>query len=68
MQKIISIMSIFSFATSLAVVGSAGYVYVNKDNITNNIKEQVTKGIEEAIVGQMDVPALPETTGGVLPF
>ena len=68
MQKILSIMSIFSFVTSIGVIGTAGYVYVNKDNITNNIKEQVTKGIEDAIVGQMDIPALPEATGGVLPF
>jgi hypothetical protein len=68
MQKILSIMSIFSFVTSIGVIGTAGYVYVNKDNITDSIKEQVTKGVQDAIVGQMDVPALPETTGGVLPF
>ena len=68
MQKILSIMSIFSFVTSIGVIGTAGYVYVNKDNITDSIKEQVTKGIEDAIVGQMDIPALPEATGGVLPF
>ncbi len=68
MQKILSLMSIFSFVTSVGVVGTAGYVYVNKDKIQANIKERVTKGVQDAIVKQMDVPALPKATGGVVPF
>ena len=68
MQKILSLMSIFSFVTSVGVVGTAGYVYVNKDKIQANIKERVTKGVQDAFVKQMDAPALPKVTGGVVPF
>ena len=72
-------MSIFSFATSLAVVGSAGYVYVNQDKITENIKAQVTNGVPDAVVGQFNkpelqkatgevIPSMPKVTGGAVPF
>tara|TARA_B100000902_G_scaffold267703_1_gene253719 strand:+ start:198 stop:416 length:219 start_codon:yes stop_codon:yes gene_type:complete len=60
-------MSIFSFVTSVGVVGTAGYVYVNQDKIKENIKEQVTKGVQDAVVSKFNTPALPKATGGVLP-
>ena len=67
MQKILSLMSIFSFVTSVGVVGTAGYVYVNQDKIKENIEEQVTKGVQDATVSKFNTPALPKATGGVLP-
>ena len=67
MQKILSIMSIFSFVTSVSVVGTAGYLYVNQDKIKENIKEQVTKGVQDAVVGQFNKPELPKATGEVIP-
>mgnify|MGYP001178602305 FL=1 len=67
MQKILSLMSVFSFITSVGVVGTAGYVYVNRDNIRDNIKAQVTKGVQDAIVSKFNGGGLPKTTGGVLP-
>ena len=83
MQKILSLMSVFSFITSVGVVGTAGYVYVNRDNIRDNIKTQVTKGVQDAIVVNstvVDCQRLPvvsflpvpapkaKLTGGPVPF
>ena len=38
MQKIINVLALGSFAVSAAVVGAAGYVYVNQDAIVDGIK------------------------------
>ena len=40
MQKIINVLAVASAVVSLAVVGSAGYVYVRKDAIIESIKEK----------------------------
>ena len=40
MQKLINVLAVASAVVSLAVVGSAGYVYVRKDAIIESIKEK----------------------------
>ena len=40
MQKIINVLAVASAVVSLAVVGSAGYVYVRKDAIIESLKRK----------------------------
>ena len=63
MQKIINVLALGSFAVSAAVVGAAGYVYVNQDAIVDGIKEQATGMITDAVGGA--VGDLPNLLGGV---
>ena len=51
MQKIINVLAIASTVVSLAVVGTAGYVYVRKDAIIENIKEKALGGLGGGLVG-----------------
>ena len=62
MQKIINVLALGSFAVSAAVVGAAGYVYVNQDAIVDSIKEQATGMITDAVGGA--VGDLPNLLGG----
>ena len=55
MQKIINVLAIASGIVSLAVVGSVGYVFVNKDAIIDSVKEKAM----EAVMGGLGVPSIP---------
>jgi len=55
MQKIINVLAIASGVVSLAVVGSVGYVFVNKDAIIDSVKEKAM----EAVMGGLGVPSIP---------
>ena len=50
-QKIINGIAIFSGVVSLTVVGTAGYVYVQKDAIIESVKERALGSIGGAAVG-----------------
>ncbi len=50
-QKIINGIAIFSGVVSLTVVGTAGYVYVQKDAIIESVKERALKNIGGAAIG-----------------
>ena len=61
MQKIINVLAVASAVVSLAVVGSAGYVYVRKDAIIESIKEKALGSVMGglgggAIDGAVDLP------------
>ena len=45
LQKIVNGIAIASGVVSLAVVGTAGYVYVRKDAIIENIKGKVMESV-----------------------
>ena len=62
MQKIINVLALGSFAVSAAVVGAAGYVYLNQDAIVEAIQEQATGMITDAVGGA--VGDLPNLLGG----
>ena len=51
MQKLINVLAVASAVVSLAVVGTACYVYVRKDAIIENIKEKALGGIGGGLVG-----------------
>tara|TARA_Y100000289_G_C3911909_1_gene145163 strand:+ start:854 stop:1099 length:246 start_codon:yes stop_codon:yes gene_type:complete len=62
MQKIINVLALSSFVVSLTVVGTAGYVYVRKDAIIENIKEKALGSLTGSITD-----ALPDITAGQMP-
>ena len=45
MQKLINVLAVASAAVSVAVVGSVGYVYVNRTAIIEDIKEKAIESI-----------------------
>ena len=59
-QKIVNGCAIFSGVVSLAVVGTIGFVYINKDSIINNVKQKVV----ESVLPSVPLPTLPDVTGG----
>ena len=61
MQKIVNVLALASAAVSLAVVGTAGYVFVNKDAI---IKDVTDKAMESVLGGGLGGGA---DLGGDLP-
>ena len=73
MQKIINVFAIASFVVSGAVVGGAGYVYLNKDAILDGVKGKITDAVMGAVGGALPgavdgaMPDLPDQTGPALP-
>ena len=70
MQKIINVLAIASADVSVTVVGTAGYVYIRKDAIIENIKEKALgslgSGISDALPGIVDT-SIPDVTGDAIP-
>ena len=62
-QKVINVLAVASAAVSLAVVGTVGYVFVNKDAIIKNI----TDGALESVLGGGLGGGVPDV-GGDLPL
>ena len=79
MQKIINVLAVASAVVSLAVVGSAGYVYVRKDAIIESVKEKALEAVTGSLGGtlggiggdvlpEMDAPLAPAPTTPALPL
>ena len=64
LQKIVNGIAIVSGVVSLTVVGTAGYVYVRKDAIIEDVKSKVI----ESVLPSVPLPPLPDATGPALPF
>ena len=69
MQKVINVLAVASAVVSLAVVGTAGYVYVRKDAIIESVTEKalgsIGGGALGGITGELGgggLPGLPEKT------
>ena len=73
MQKLINGIALLSGLVSLSVVGSGAYLYLNKDALIDQVKEQATEQIIEAITGALPgmlgsaIPKLPSVTSGAVP-
>ena len=73
MQKVINGIALFSGLVSVSIVVGGTWVYLEKDNIINNAKSQLIKGVtaavSEALPGMLDaaMPELPGATGGAIP-
>jgi len=74
MQKLINAIALLSGLVSLSVVGGGTYLYLQKDvlieDARKNAIETVTKSVTEALPGLIkdQMPELPTTTGGAIPF
>ena len=73
MQKIINVLAVLSFVGVSGIIGGGAAVYLNREAITENVKEKVAKAAAEAITGALpgmlesSMPELPSATGPVLP-
>lgn len=63
MQKLINLLALLSFGVSAGVVGAGAYVYLNKDSLLEQVKEQAIKSVTESLAGNLPVPAVPEVPG-----
>ena len=74
MQKVINVLAVSSFLVSAAIVGGAGYLYVNKDSLIEQARERAANAATEAIAGALPgmldaaMPELPGATGGAIPL
>ena len=74
MQKLINVIALLSGLVSLSVVGGGTYLYLQKDvlieDARKNAIETVTKSVTESLPGLIkdQMPELPTTTGGAIPF
>jgi hypothetical protein len=65
-QKVVNVLAVSSAVVSLAVVGSVGYVLVNKDAIVEDVKEQVMEGVLGGLGGGL-TPELPTGANDLSP-
>ena len=66
MQKIVNIIAIASGFVSIAVVGSGLYVYLQRDQLIDNVKSQVLNSVTGSmggLAGDAVKGAMPKTTG-----
>jgi hypothetical protein len=71
LQKIVNGIAIASGVVSLTVVGVAGYVFIRKDAIIENVKSKVMEsvlpgGLSGALGGSIDLPT-PEAESPMAP-
>ena len=62
MQKIVNVLAVASAAVSLAVVGTVGYVYVNRTAIIEDVNE---KAMDAVLGGAGGLGALGGAGGGL---
>ena len=53
MQKFINVLAVLSFGVSAAVVAGGAYIYLNKDALIEQAKEEVFAQMGEALGGQL---------------
>ena len=76
LQKIVNGIAIVSGVVSITVVGVAGYVYIRKDAIIENVKSKVMESVLPAGLGNglglpsssTGVPSSPETPSLPVPM
>ena len=82
MQKLINVLAVASAAVSVAVVGTVGYVYVNREAIIEDVKEKALGSVMGGLggaglggsigsdlpIGTPDLaPSTPQASGPSLP-
>ena len=65
LQKIVNGIAIASGVVSITVVGVAGYVFIRKDAIIENIKSKVMESVMPGGLGKGALEGL--TVGGLVP-
>ena len=64
-QKVVNLVAIASGVVSLTVVGSGVYVYLQRDQLIDNVKSQVLKSVTGSLPSLVDTK-LPSITGPAL--
>ena len=64
MQKIVNVLAVASSVVSLAVVGTVGYVFVNREAIIEDVKEKALG----SVMGGLGGAGLGGSLGGDLPL
>ena len=69
MQKIVNVLAVASATVSLAVVGTAGYVFVNKDAIIKGVTDSALEAVMGGGLGGGTgiAPELPTGTNDLAP-
>ena len=67
MQKVVNVLAVASAAVSLAVVGTAGYVFVNKDAIIKSVTDAALESVMGGGIGGALSPDLPTGTNDLAP-
>ena len=67
LQKIVNGIAIASGVVSLTVVGTAGYVFIRKDAIIDNIKSKVMESVLPGGLGDLGGGALGGLGGSIIP-
>ena len=68
LQKIVNGIAIVSGVVSLAIVGTAGYVYVRKDAIIENVKGKIMESVlPGGLGGAISGPGVGAIGGSILP-
>ena len=65
MQKIINVIAIASGVGVLAIVGTGGYLYLNKDALIEKAKGQILEQVTGGLGGMLG-DSLPDFTGPAL--
>lgn len=77
MQKVINILAVVSFVGVAGIIGGGATVYLRRDAIIEDVKGKITAAVTEtvtnALPGMLDsampeIPEVPTSTGGVVPF
>ena len=68
MQKIINVLALSSAAVSLAVVGTVGYVFVNKDAIIKSVTDGALESVLGGGIGGAAGLGVPDVGGSSLPM
>ena len=64
MQKFVNVLAVASSVVSLAVVGTVGYVFVNREAIIEDVKEKALG----SVMGGLGGAGLGGSLGGDLPL
>ena len=72
MQKVVNVLAVASSVVSLAVVGTAGYVFVNKDAIIKGVTDKAMESVLGGGLGGLGggtgiAPELPLGTNDLAP-
>ena len=69
MQKVINVLAVLSFLGTAGIIGGGAYLYMKKDALIEQAKENVANAAVEAVSGALPglidaaMPELPTTTG-----
>ena len=69
MQKVINVLAVLSFVGTASIIGGGAYLYMKKDALIEQAKENIAnaavEAISDALPGLIDaaMPELPTTTG-----